>query len=129
MLTHDRIRRYHAFVPVWHWPVLWLSLLWLTAALRRLGAEGRDTFLIRVCQDGRIYIDHVSESPEERAGRSALLDGFDMASWTHLAALGDTALWAILTSSPAHRTVCRAWPYCFRTVPGITNPAHPFAPP
>lgn len=128
MLTRDHICRYHAFVPVWYWPVLWLSLLWLTATLRRLGAEGRDTFLIRVCQDGRIFIDHVSESPAERTARGALPDGPVHAPWTRLAALGDTALWALLTCGPSNRTACRPLPDRGWTVSGPA-PEHPRAPP
>lgn len=105
MLDWPLILRCHAYVPVWCWPVLWLSLARLEATAELCRAEGRGGFGWQLEKSGVIRITHWPESTAERARRGALPRDFDRTPWTaldpdlraeSLAALGSDAVDAIV---------------------------------
>ena len=96
MLDARMILRCHLFVPVWFWPVLWLSLHRLEATAARARADGRKGFMWHLERNGVIWISHMDASEAERAARGELPRDFDRTPWTRLAPLAGSALCARL---------------------------------
>lgn len=101
MISRHELQRYHAFVPVLCWPVLWLNLARLWATIMHCREEGRRGLGYRVFRNGAIVIDHIGDSAAERLGRRPLGEGFDYTPWTRLLPIDLGELGALFTCDTA----------------------------
>jgi hypothetical protein len=115
MIPHHELQRYHAFVPVLFWPVLWLNLarLWSTIALCR--AQGRRGLGYRVLRNGTIMIVFMGDSEAERCARAPLGEDFDYTPWERLRPLDLGVLAALFGGDTAETPL--AHPACTAHAP------------